>query len=123
MSFGRSGSPSWPSTSINATVHCRPFGSVTTSRSTYFESSRDHIALGIGDWGLGIGDWGLGIRDWGLRSRDQLRERARDLGAGERLRDQQHVLGLASAQARVGFLRRIADDHDRQRRMIRVAAQ
>jgi hypothetical protein len=48
-------------------------------------------------------------------------ERASDLAAAERLRDQQHVVGVAAAKAGVGLLRRVADDHDRQRRVLRRA--
>src|SRR5215475_12329094 len=112
VSFGRSGSPTWPRTSISATDHCRPCGSATTCRSRYCQSSmlQDGIS-GIRYRVSGIGATG-----------QQLIERPRDLPAGERLRDEQHVFGLARAQARVGLLRRVADDHDRQVGMRRIAA-
>src|SRR5262245_38693638 len=95
-----SGSPSCPSTSISATDHCRPFGSATTWRCRYFQSSIDHMS----------------VLD------EQLFERARDLRTAEGLWNQEDVLCLAGAEAGVGLLGRVADDDDGQRGVVRVAA-
>src|SRR6185503_6130138 len=111
VSFGRSGSPTWPRTSISATDHCRPFGSATTCRSRYRQSSMLHEGT--------VSGIRLGFR---FRWRQQLVERTRDLSARERLRNEQDVFRLTRAQARVGLLRRIADDHDRQVGKRRIAA-
>src|SRR5215475_10510385 len=86
VSLGRSGSPTWPSTSISATDHCRPFGSATTCRSRYCQSSM----LQEGKVS------GIRYQVSGFRGQ-QLIERPRDLAAGERLRNEQDVFGLARA--------------------------
>src|SRR5262245_62952885 len=44
------------------------------------------------------------------------------VGANGTLRNEQDVFGLTRAQARVGLLRRIADDHDRQLGIRRLTA-
>ena len=51
---------------------------------------------------------------------EEIVERARHVRAGEWLRDEQHATRLSHAEAGVGFLRRVADDHDRQVGVIRM---
>src|ERR1700677_2100596 len=91
--FGISGSPSCPSTSISATVHCLPLGSVPSSRSRYFQSSMLHRGIFVF-----------------ARSFQQLIERSCNLRSGERFRDQQDSSGFSRAQTRVGLFGRVTDD-------------
>src|ERR1700693_5009533 len=85
-----SGSPSCPNTSIRATVHCTPFGSLTTSRSMYCHSSMLQSGILF----------------------QQLTERSCDLRSGKWFGDQQGFLSFSGSEARVSRLRCIADDHN-----------
>src|SRR5271165_4597680 len=93
-----SGSPACPSTSISATVHCLSFGSLTTSRSRYCQSSMLHSGISGKQLSNGLGH---------LRS-------------GERFGDQQDSASVAGTKARVGHLRCVGDDDDGKLSVVRV---
>ena len=57
--------------------------------------------------------------DW----REQFVERPRDLSTCKRFRNQQDMVRLPFAKASVGFLRRIADNHDRKTGMSRIGIE
>src|SRR5580700_8520664 len=101
-------SPSCPNTSISATVHRRPWGSVTTSRSRYCHSSMLHSGI---------------FDPEGIQPLlEQLAQCSCDLRSSERLWNQQNSLCFSRTKARIGKLGRIADDSYRKFGMVRVVA-